>query len=216
MRTLSLVGLVAVILQGVLGGLTVLYMLPAPISIGHAGLAQLFFCITVSIALFTSRSWLESAVTPVDDATLRGRALGLTMAIYIQILIGATMRHIGAGLAIPDFPLAFGHVIPPTWSAQIAVHFAHRVWALVVVIWIVANAIYIWRRHRERRELVRPATWLVGLVLVQATLGALVVLTAKQPEVNTLHVATGAIVLGTSLVVTLRAFRVRFRESLQP
>jgi heme A synthase len=63
---------------------------------------------------------------------------------------------------------------------------------------------------------VRPATWLVGLVLVQATLGALVVLTAKQPEINTLHVATGAIVLGTSLVVTLRAFRVRFRESLHP
>lgn len=210
MRSLSLVGLGAVILQGVLGGMTVLYMLPAPISIGHAGLAQLFFCITVSIALFTSRSWLESAVTPVDDATLRSRALGLTMAIYIQILIGATMRHIGAGLAIPDFPLALGRVIPPTWSAQIAVHFAHRVWALVVVIWIVANAMYIWRRHRQRRELVRPATWLVGLVLVQATLGALVVLTAKQPEINTLHVATGAIVLGTSLVVTLRAFRVRF------
>jgi cytochrome c oxidase assembly protein subunit 15 len=213
MRSLSLVGLGAVILQGVLGGMTVLYMLPAPISIGHAGLAQLFFCITVSIALFTSRSWLESAVTPVDDATLRSRALGLTMAIYIQILIGATMRHIGAGLAIPDFPLALGRVIPPTWSAQIAVHFAHRVWALVVVIWIVANAMYIWRRHRQRRELVRPATWLVGLVLVQATLG---VLTAKQPEINTLHVATGAIVLGTSLVVTLRAFRVRFRESLHP
>ena len=216
MRNLSLIGLGAVILQGVLGGLTVLYMLPAPISIGHAGLAQLFFGITVSIALFTSRSWLESAVTPVDDAALRSRALGLTIAIYIQILLGATMRHIGAGLAIPDFPLAFGHVIPPAWTAQIAVHFAHRVWALVVVIWIIANATYMWRRHRERRELVRPAMWLVGLVLVQATLGALVVLTAKQPEVNTLHVATGAIVLGTSLVVTLRAFRVRFRESLQP
>lgn len=216
MRNLSLIGLGAVILQGVLGGITVLYMLPAPVSIGHAGLAQLFFCITVSIALFTSHSWLESAVKPVDDATLRGRALGLTIAIYIQILIGATMRHIGAGLAIPDFPLAFGHVIPPTWTAQIAVHFAHRVWALVVVIWIVANAMYIWGRHRERRELVRPAMWLVGLVLVQATLGALVVLTAKQPVVNTLHVATGAVVMGTSLVVALRAFRVRFRESLLP
>ena len=216
MRNLSLIGLGAVILQGVLGGLTVLYMLPAPISIGHAGLAQLFFGITVSIALFTSRSWLESAVTPVDDAALRSRALGLTIAIYIQILLGATMRHIGAGLAIPDFPLVFGHVIPPTWTAQIAVHFAHRVWALLVVIWIVANAMYVWRRHRERGELVRPAIWLVGLVLVQVTLGALVVLTAKQPEINTLHVATGAIVLGTSLVVTLRAFRVRFRESLQP
>lgn len=216
MRRLSLVGLGAVILQGVLGGLTVLYMLPAPVSIGHAGLAQLFFCLTVSVALFTSRSWLAPAVAPVDDATLRGRALGLTIAIYIQILLGATMRHIGAGLAIPDFPLSFGHVIPPMWSAQIAVHFAHRAFALVVAAWIVANAVYVWRRHRERRELVGPATWLVGLVVVQATLGALVVLTAKQPVLNTLHVATGAIVLGTSLVITLRAFRVRFRGPARP
>lgn len=215
MRHLSLIGLGAVILQGVLGGLTVLYMLPAPISIGHAGLAQLFFCLTVSVALFTSPSWLAPAAAPVDDAALRTRALGLTIAIYIQILIGATMRHIGAGLAIPDFPLAFGRLVPPTWTAQIAVHFAHRVFALVVAIWIVANALYIWRRHRDRRELTRPAALLVGLVLVQITLGALVVLTAKQPEVNTLHVATGAMVLGTSLLITLRAFRVRFRVPLR-
>ncbi len=102
------------------------------------------------------------------------------------------------------------------WSAQIAVHFAHRAFALVVAAWIVANAVYVWRRHRERRELVGPATWLVGLVVVQATLGALVVLTAKQPVLNTLHVATGAIVLGTSLVITLRAFRVRFRGPARP
>ena len=116
MKRLSLVGLAAVILQGVLGGLTVRFMLPAPISIGHAGLAQLFFCLTVSIALFTSRTWIAPAAPPVDDARLRSRALGLTALIYLQILIGATMRHLGAGLAIPDFPLAFGHLVPPTWS----------------------------------------------------------------------------------------------------
>ena len=59
--------------------------------------------------------------------------VGLTALIYLQILIGATMRHLGAGLAIPDFPLAFGHLVPPTWSTQIAVHFTHRVVALVVI-----------------------------------------------------------------------------------
>jgi cytochrome c oxidase assembly protein subunit 15 len=216
MKRLGLVGLAAVIAQGVLGGLTVRFMLPAPISIGHAGLAQLFFCLTVSVALFTSRSWISPAAPPVDDPRLRSRALALSVLIYAQILIGATMRHLGAGLAIPDFPLAFGHVLPPTWSAQIAVHFAHRVVALVVIICIVANAAWIRRWHADRTELARPSTWLVLAVFVQGTLGALVVLTAKQPAVNTLHVATGAVVLATSLVVTLRAFRVRFVVPVRP
>jgi len=210
MRRLSLAGLAAVILQGVLGGLTVRYMLPAPISVGHASLAQLFFCFAVSVALFTSRSWLAPVAPPVDDAGLRSRALVLTSLIYLQILIGATMRHLGAGLAIPDFPLAFGRLVPPAWSTQIAVHFAHRVVAFIVIVFIIANALWVRRRHPDRPELVWPSTWLVLVVLVQGTLGALVVLTAKQPVVNTLHVATGAIVLATSLLVTLRAFRVRF------
>lgn len=210
MRRLGLIALAAVILQGVLGGITVLYLLPAPISIGHAGLAQLFFGLTVSMALFTSRSWRAPAVPPVDDATLRWRVAAVSVAIYAQILIGATMRHLGAGLAIPDFPLAFGRLVPPTWSTQIAVHFTHRVIALIVTGWIAANGAYVWRHHRDRGELVRPSLLLILAVLVQATLGALVVLTAKQPLVNTLHVATGAIVFGTSLLIALRAFRVRF------
>jgi len=216
MTQLGIVALGAVILQGVLGGLTVLYLLPAPVSIGHAGLAQLFFALTVGIALLTSRSWIAPASPPVDDATLRARTAALTALIYGQILLGATMRHLGAGLAIPDVPLAFGHVVPPVWSVQIAVHYTHRVVALVVALWSVANAAYLWRRHRERRELTRPAWLLVGAVAVQATLGAFVVLTAKQPVVNTLHVAMGAIVLGTSLVTTLRAFRVRFPVPVPP
>ena len=45
------------ILQGILGGITVLFFLPPPISIGHAGLAQLFFCLTVTMALVTSPGW---------------------------------------------------------------------------------------------------------------------------------------------------------------
>src|SRR5262249_3986361 len=71
MRWLALLALAAVILQGVLGGLTVLFLLPAPISIGHAALAQLFFCMTVALATFTSPGWREPVAAPVDDPSLR-------------------------------------------------------------------------------------------------------------------------------------------------
>ena len=117
----------AVILQGLLGGLTVLLLLPAPVSIGHAGLAQLFFCLTLSLALFTSPGWRGVRRTRWTIRRCGALAAATTALVYVQILLGATMRHTGAGLAIPDFPLAFGHVIPPVWSPPIAIHFAHRV-----------------------------------------------------------------------------------------
>src|SRR4026208_255963 len=66
-----------------------------------------------------------------DDRILQQIATATTILVYGQILVGAPMRHTDAGLAIPDFPLAFGHLIPPSWDPKIAVHFAHRVGALV-------------------------------------------------------------------------------------
>jgi heme a synthase len=199
-----------VILQGVLGGITVLYFLPDPVSIGHAGLAQIFFCLTVAIALFTSRGWQAAASSPVDDPHLRRRLLWLTGLVYAQILLGATMRHTGAGLAIPDFPLVFGGLLPPAWTAAVAIHYAHRVSAVIITLLAIAAAGYIWSRHGDRRELTGPVSVLMAAVALQVTIGALVVLTGKQPLINTLHVAGGAVVLATSLVLALRAFRVRF------
>jgi cytochrome c oxidase assembly protein subunit 15 len=208
MRRLGLVALAAVILQGVLGGLTVLYFLPAPISIGHAGLAQLFFALTVSLALFTSRGWREPLVAPIDNPTLRRQAIGMSALVYAQILLGATMRHNQAGLAIPDFPLAFGHIIPPEWTPQIAIHFAHRVGAVLVVGYAAVFLMAIARTHRS--ELTRPAWVLALAIAAQVTLGAFVVLTAKDPVVNTLHVATGAIVFVTTVLIALRLHRASF------
>src|SRR3954465_14342876 len=205
-RRLGLAALGAVILQGVLGGMTVLLGLPPAVSIGHAGLAQLFFCITVPLALVTSPSW-KTTSPALDDPLLRRIALTTTVLVYCQILIGATMRHIGAGMAIPTFPLAFGHVLPPVWTAAIAIHFAHRAGALVVVAAILTTAVHVYRHDRARRELARPAALLVLLVCTQATLGAFVVMSGLQPFINTLHVVNGALVLGTSLVLSLRAFR---------
>jgi cytochrome c oxidase assembly protein subunit 15 len=208
-RRLGLTALGAVILQGLLGGITVLLLLPAPVSIGHAGLAQLFFCITVSLALFTSNGW-RTARNPVDDPMLRRVALVTTIAVYCQILLGATMRHTEAGMAIPDFPWAFGRVIPPVWSAGVAIAFAHRLGALIVTLAILATAGHVWYHHGSRRELTRPATLLILFVSTQIALGAFVIWSGLQPVINTAHVVNGALVLATSLVLTLRSFRCRF------
>jgi cytochrome c oxidase assembly protein subunit 15 len=207
-RWLGIAALVAVITQGVLGGITVLYFLPPAVSIAHAGLAQVFFCLTITLALVTSRGWMSGA-TP-DDPVLRRIATTTTVMIYAQILLGAAMRHTGAGLAIEDFPQVFGGVLPPYWNGAIAVHFAHRVGAAIVALLVLATAAHVWFHHRRRRELVMPAIALTLLVLVQITLGGLTVLTRKDVIINTSHVVTGALVLASSLVLTLRTWRVRF------
>ena len=183
-RLLGFAALGAVILQGVLGGLTVLFFLPAAISIGHAGLAQIFFCLTLTLAVVTSPRW-KNAASPLDDPMLRRAAAFTTLLIYTQILVGATMRHTNAGLAIPDFPCAFGHVIPPVWNARIAIHFAHRVGALIVTLAILATTGHVFYHHRERRELVRPAFLLLLFLSMQVTLGAFVIWSGKDPVINT-------------------------------
>src|SRR6185503_15733272 len=88
-RRLGFTALGAVILQGLLGGITVLLFLPPAVSIGHAGLAQLFFCMTVTMAVVTSPRW-RNTVDPVDDPTLRKLAAATTALIYLQIILGAT------------------------------------------------------------------------------------------------------------------------------
>ena len=216
-RWLGVAALGAVIAQGVLGGITVLFFLPPAVSTAHAGLAEIFFCLTVAIALFTSPGWIngyshrESWGTSADrddvDARLRRAATLTTVLIYSQILIGATMRHTGAGLAIPDFPLMFGGLVPDHWDPKIAVHFAHRAGALIVTLAILTTGALVWSRERRRPELARPAVLLIALVAVQITLGALTVLTRRDPWINSFHVVCGAMVLTTSLVLTLRTWR---------
>ena len=224
-KRLAFIALAAVVVQGILGGMTVLYFLPAPVSISHAGLAQLFFCLVVSLALFTSPGWLrgyqeadsnggDRAPTPTDDAVLQHAATATIVIIYAQVLLGATMRHTGAGLAIPDFPLAFGRLMPAEWNQAISIHFAHRVGALVTLVAILAPCRHVWAHHQMRKELTHPALLMVVLVVAQIALGGWTVLSGKSVAVNTAHVATGALVLVTSLVVALRASRSRFPDAV--
>jgi cytochrome c oxidase assembly protein subunit 15 len=229
LRWFGVAALGAVVAQGVLGGLTVLFFLPAAISTAHAGLAEIFFCMTVAIAVFTSPGWIGgySAAPKTHGAPgaaertappLRVLATTTTILIYAQILVGATMRHTGAGLAIPDFPLMFGHLIPDHWSGAIAIHFTHRLGALLVTALIVTLFVHVRSHYREQLELRRPATLILALVAVQITLGALTVLSRRDPWINSFHVVCGAMVLTTSLVLTLRSWRgsFTFDERLEP
>ncbi len=235
LRKLTIVALIAVILQGLLGGLTVLYLLPTWISVSHATLAQTFFCIIASIALFQSSWWQSSDLRVIEERG--GRSLftiGLVAvgAVYFQLIFGALMRHTGSGLAVPDFPLSYGQIFPslgpealgrynaelilkdirlaadgPITRDQIIIHMIHRFWAVVTGVLVLTYAYRIYRHSKNVRKFLIPAMTLAFLIPLQIALGAFTVLTRKAVDVTTIHVATGALILMTSVITTLMIYR---------
>jgi len=202
-RRLGLLAVAAVVLQGVLGGLTVIFLLPTAVSVAHACLAQTFFCLVVAIAVVTSPRWDPQPASSRGPATrLAALAAG---AVFVQLVVGAVMRHTKAGLAIPDFPLSLGRVVPRLDSFPVAIAFAHRAWALVVAAAVLAAVVAAYRAGLRR-----SALFLGLLVPAQIALGAMTVLSRKSVPITTAHVATGALLLGTSLALSLSAMaRVR-------
>ncbi len=196
-----------VVAQGILGGMTVLMRLPIAVSVAHACLAQVVFCLLVTLALVTSRRFVAASASRsiVPERPLARLAAAGTGLVFIQLFLGALMRHSGAGLAIPDFPLAFGYLVPPQFTADIAIHFAHRIGALIVslvVVWIALMAM----RHR-RSELAGPARLALVLVILQVSLGATAVLTRLAVLPTTTHLLVGALLLATLMVLTVRAWQ---------
>ena len=221
-----------VLLQGALGGVTVLFRLPLAVSVTHACLAQAFLCLVMALAVCTAPGWQEGRRRPAPTQSRQGLrpaptqsfqrpaswveqqqpALRVLAAItvgvvYLQLILGALMRHMGAGLSIPDFPLAFGRLVPPLESPAVVVHFVHRLGAVAAALCVGWTAARIFSRYRAERRLLRPALLLVGLVLLQLTLGALTIWTRRAVLPMTAHVAVGAAVLATSVVVMLHAAR---------
>jgi len=213
-RALGLLALLAVVLQGVLGGVTVLYKLPLAVSVTHACLAQIFFCLTVALAALTGSGWSAPRArhAPASLPVLAGVT---TVVVFLQLVLGALMRHMGAGLAIPDFPLAFGRLVPPLVTPHITVHFAHRMGAIVVAL-AVATAVTAALRSARDPWLRRPALLAAGLVVLQVTLGALTIWSRRAVLPTTLHLTVGAALLATCLLLTLRAGRVATRRSAAP
>lgn len=214
-RRLGLLAFSAILLQALLGGLTVLLRLPPAVSSAHAGLAQVVFALTASIALMTSAPWASGEIgrglTGVDAPAL-ARALGwtaaATAAVYVQILLGAVMRHTGAGLAIPDFPLSFGKLLPSADDLSrpgVPIHLAHRIGAAVASVLVIV-AIRAALRLRQEANLARTLAGLWGAALaLQITLGTFSIWTGKAVAVTVAHLAVGAVVwvLGVLLALTL-------------
>jgi cytochrome c oxidase assembly protein subunit 15 len=202
---LGLFALIAVIAQGILGGLTVKMMLPLPVSTAHATLAQLFFCTTVSLAVFTSKSWITAQPLHEERSIfpLRYLCTAALATIFLQLILGATLRH------------------SATWDKHLPTELilAHVGGALAVTLALGIVSFTVLRRHKNERFLTRPAITALVLLVVQLCLGVAAYLTRlaspndPQPlnpmvAITVAHVACGALVFVTTFVLTLRTFRV--------
>ncbi|MBH31228.1 MAG: protoheme IX farnesyltransferase [Candidatus Marinimicrobia bacterium] len=227
-KNLGWIALTAVIAQGILGGLTVLLLLPTAISITHAVLAQTFFCITIALAFFLSKEWDCSE----SEDGLAGRTFArwtviLTITIYIQLILGALMRHTGSGLAVVDFPLVNGAVFPvlneallssmnwarfdlglePVMLSHVFIHLLHRFGAVMVLGAATFVTLHASKHHRYEDRLFLPVLFIDLLLLTQIFLAALVIWSAKAPIITTFHVWVGALLLGASFFLSLRTVR---------
>ncbi len=211
-RWLGVAAFAGVCFQGVLGGLRVTH-LSEGLAMAHACMAQVFLCTTLTLAVALSPGWIAGDWDYFGRKlpAIRAFSWALVGIVYCQLILGAVMRHMNAGLAIPDFPLAFGKLIPPLDTPQIQIHFAHRVGALVVTCAVAGLVASILLHARKDWRLVRPALLLTFLLILQIALGAHVIWLAKAPLPTTLHVLNGALILCTALLLALRASRLRPR-----
>ena len=201
LRRLGAAALVLVVAQGIVGGLRVV-LLEQTLAIIHAGLAQAFFALAVSLALFTSEEWRETAEKEAvrDAARLKRLCLITTGLIYLQGFFGAVLRHTGALLEM------------------------HLIFAVLVALHVILIGARIWRRHLERIEFFTPTALLCGLLFLQLALGwwsylgryTIVLPPSWAVILRTSHVVVGALMLASSVVLTLRSHRYLARKKRLP
>ncbi|MGE0493637.1 MAG: heme o synthase [Vulcanimicrobiota bacterium] len=198
-----------VILQGLLGGLTVLMKLPTAVSVAHGCTAQLFLCTIVALVLLTTPAFVDAdcRITGPSASSLRLGSVTALIIVFLQLVVGATMRHMGAGLIIPDFPTSMGRLVPPLVTLEICINFAHRCLAVMVLLAVGLLVARIYREHSQQPALPKLALGLSGLVLVQITLGALTVWSRRGLFPTSLHVMNGALVLATTFAIVLWSYR---------
>lgn len=178
--------LAVVMFQGLLGGLTVLYRLPTLVLVMHLGTSMVF----MALALLLAFRFHE---VEARTAAPRGLLWVTTAAIYLQILLGATVRHTGAGLVCVDLPYCRGALWPAGVHPMVHLHMAHRAFAFVVLALVCWSALRI---ARASRGPVRALAWTgPALVVVQIALGVITILTFKDLVPLTAHLLAGALLL---------------------
>lgn len=225
-KYLGAAAFVAVCLQGLLGGLRVT-LYKDELGIFHALLAQSFLCSIGILSVATSAKFLRGEWDIFNpDPVLRNLVLATTVVVFFQLGLGATMRHEHAGLSIPDFPLAYGKWIPdtspealarinaaraaddqvPTNALFIWVQMAHRALAVIVLLGVVAVYQRAATASRLRATKAWSSVWL-GMVVVQAALGAWTIWSNKAADIATTHMALGALILLLGALFSFRLCR---------
>ena len=231
LKKLGFFALAMVIIQGLFGGITVLFFLPPLVSIIHGILAQTFFIMTIIIAYSMSQE-RENRVDNGMVQAIRKGALLMGGLVYIQLILGALMRHTGSGLAIPDFPTMGGMWIP-TFSSemmtninyilfdldldsvskgQVIIHFIHRLGAVI----ITGTIGYFYAKYGEIIKASQRSTAvfisIIVIVIIQFSLGVLTVLSARSPYIASFHVVTGAALLGLCTLLLLKVNSLKWSQ----
>ncbi|MDE2795528.1 MAG: COX15/CtaA family protein [Gemmatimonadota bacterium] len=202
---LGLAGIALLLVQSVLGGLTVIFQLPDAISTSHLALAFLFLALVTVILVRTGpdRNDYREAT---QERRLAWRA-GLVVAglVFAQSVVGALVRHTDAGMACPDVPLCLGRVIPPLQFPTVQLHFLHRVLGIVVAIvtlrygWLVAA--------RTRSPFARRmATAMAAGVVAQVLLGFASVAGRLAPPYVSAHTLLAAMLLALGVAMAAHAW----------
>ena len=238
MKWLGVIAFLLVVAQGVLGGLRVTMHMNS-LGIFHGVVAQTFFVLTCAIALFTSRWWQNdkswssrfsvsgSLKAELQLRGLRNHILFVTILIFLQLILGATMRHQHAGLSISDFPLAHGKIWPdispdaiarynaermeatnvnPITAFQVVLQMIHRIVALVIFAGVAAAVGLSVKRLGKKDSLTKLAIFWLALIILQIALGIATILTNKAADVATAHVLVGALSLVTGALWCIIAF----------
>ena len=225
-KNLGIIAFLAVCVQGLLGGLRVT-LFKDEIGIFHAMLAQSFFCLLGILTIVTSPRFVRAGWDLfLPDSGLRNLVVAATVLIFVQLGIGATMRHEHAGLSIPDFPLAYGKILPDTSAAAIAainearvaddkvptsalhiwIQMAHRAVAIVIFLAVAAVAWRAFANPIARSARLWAAIWFV-MITAQVVLGAWTIWSNKAADVATAHMALGALSLIVGVVFSFRLWR---------
>ena len=223
-KNLALAFFGVVLGQGILGGLRVhldqlntgaaTNLLGELFCILHATGAQLSVCVLASLTVATSKTWHRISQEP--NTVPRSLAIWgclATTAVFVQIILGAVMRHTGAGMAIPTFPLTpEGGLLPHIWNFPITVHWLHRLGAVIATIGLLIFTSKILINKTVRHYLVGASTLTLIILAVQIFLGAATIWTKNNPVMASSHVLTGAFLLTMTWVLTFASLRLSHKN----
>lgn len=198
---LGAAAVVLVVVQALLGALTVKLALPAWVSSLHLATAIAFFCMTVTLAFLTRQRMPGFSPEPMDAETrarLRRWILPVIAITYLQVCVGAVMRHTRGGLACGfDFPLCLGKLWPADAHLGVQVHMIHRAGACLTAAAVIALAAAILQRGAGKPALRALVLLAAVAVLAQLALGIATILTSRELITMTVHSSLGAALLAS-------------------